>query len=561
MEKIYILGNSETVRHLEYNFVEIPNLTNDYEIHNWLTDLFQKYQIDKLMIEIGNAPTLSLKIGLHIRLSIEELHEKSLIPLFFVSTSSLNAIMIESRGWSHILASKGVYFSTLDSIENIKMELSVIEGILANEYKFGFLDVVKVLDEEKTGRHSLANIWGAYSMDKAANTNVLDNNPNFQRNKAKLYFKYVSAFNKLNLFSVKIVGRMNLEKPQTINAANKKILLIDDEADKGWEAVLRKVFKTSCPEDFVVIKEKVKDYDNLSVESKKLIENNPFDLYLIDLRLNGTEEEDTLKSADFSGMKVMQKIKSLNSGHQVIIFSASNKVWNLKALLDAGADGYYMKESPEFGFSSEFSEQNYLRFQEDAKKCFERNFLGKLYSPYQAILQKIDSLTTYSTDFKEELKNQYQLFWDMISSAKTKTQFAYSYITLYMVIEIVNKYFIQHNLTNNQWEIIGVGALLDWKWDETQNKYTNTSVNVTGNNPPEWQKFAGIYFQKWQETNQQLTQNIFFLIQKRNGFVHNDKSILNKKNKQTDEYLNHDVYTKVGIVKLFEAVKEIICFL
>jgi DNA-binding NarL/FixJ family response regulator len=29
------------------------------------------------------------------------------------------------------------------------------------------------------------------------------------------------------------------------------------------------------------------------------------------------------------------------------MFTASNKAWNMKALLDAGADGYYIKESPE----------------------------------------------------------------------------------------------------------------------------------------------------------------------------------------------------------------------
>jgi len=70
-------------------------------------------------------------------------------------------------------------------------------------------------------------------------------------------------------------------------------------------------------------------------------------------------------------------------------------------------------------------------------------------------------------------------------------------------------------------------------------------VEIVNNNPPEWQKFAGLYFQKWQETDQQLIQNIYRLIQKRNGFIHNDKNIFDKKDK--GQYLHRDIYTKEGI--------------
>jgi len=61
----------------------------------------------------------------------------------------------------------------------------------------------------------------------------------------------------------------------------------------------------------------------------------------------------------------------------------------------------------------------------------------------------------------------------------------------------LNNYIIQYNPQNDKWEITVNGTLLDWKWDETQKKYINTGVDTTGNNPPEWQKLAGLYFQKW----------------------------------------------------------------
>jgi DNA-binding NarL/FixJ family response regulator len=560
MGKTYILGNNNAIaEHLGFSFKEIPTITNsnDYEIHNWVISLFQQDNINKLVVEIGDDVVLSLKIAYHIRLSLNELRRSSLIPVFFISTSTLNSIILKAGVWSHILTTKGVYFSTINSIEEIKLELSVIEGIASDEYISQFWDIVKMLPGEVMGRHSLANIWGAYSMDRAANINILRSNPDFKRRSTELYFKYVSAPNNLEMLNIKTVGHINVGSPNLINAENKKILLIDDEAEKGWETVLRSVFKTTSADDFVVINEKVKDYNNFSIEHKSLIESTPFDLYLIDLRLGGIEEDGILNPDDFSGMKVLHKIKLLNPGNQVIIFTASNKVWNLKALLDAGADGYYMKESPEFAFTKEFSEQNYQRFQQDVKRCFDRDFLKVLFSDLKSIKNHIPTFT--DTDFKNELLNQLDLFWNMICKTNSETDFAYAYVTLYLIIEIVNNHFYQQT-TNNKWNISGVGNLLDWQWDKNQNTYINTNQEITTTNPPEWQKTAGLFFQKWGQTDSSFIMKIYFFIQKRNGFMHNDKNILDKQNSQ-GQYLNRDIFTKEGILKLSSVIKQMIGYI
>jgi DNA-binding NarL/FixJ family response regulator len=558
MEKIFVLGNSKTIQKLGFTFVEIPTLVKDSEIHAWICQLFNKNKIEKLVIEIGDNPMLALQIGYHIRLSIETLHEKTLIPMLYVSTLSLNAVMLETEIYSQILATKGIYFSQLEDIMGIKSEIELMEDLPTSDYLTRFLQIIHVQPDETIGRHSLANIWGAFVMDRAANTNALRQDADFKK---KLYFKYVAAFNnmdKLKPSAIKTVGYIVIGKANDIPAQGKKILLIDDEADKGWETVLRKVFQTTKPEDFVVIKEKVKNFDAFSDESKKIIENEHFNLYLIDLRLNGLVEESNLKTADFSGMKVLQKIKSLNQGNQVIVFTASNKVWNLKALLDAGADGYYLKESPEYNFSNELSKQNYQQFQTDVSNCFERNYIKGLYSDIQNIQQKL-STQTYPKEFIDQLTNQLNLFFDMVINAKSETQFAYAYVTLYMVIEIVNNQFLK-KVAEDKWEIENIGMLLDWKWNKETNKYESTGKEIDANNPPEWQKIAGLYFQKWSQKNNKFIHNISFLIQKRNGFVHNDKSILEKQDSK-GKYLNKDVYTKEGVINLFEAVKKIIGFL
>ena len=450
MEKIYILGNNETLKEISENYIELPDLNKEYEIHNWIVKLFNDNEIEKLVIEIGENPELALKLGYHIRLSIENLNEKVLIPILFLSISSLNSILLKARLYSQILSTKGTYFTEFNDLESAKEEVSLIEGLAEYDYVTGFLKVIHLLPDGTIGRHSLANIWGAYAMDKAANTNALPQDSDFKK---KLYFKYMAAFANLNKIKpLDILGKIQIGKANTINAAGKKILLIDDEADKGWESVLRKIFKTTSPEDFVVINEKVKDFDRFSTENKQITETQRFDLYLVDLRLNGLEEEETIKTKEFSGMKVLRKIKSINQGNQVLIFTASNKSWNFKALLDEGADGYYMKESPEYNFSQEFSNQNYKQFQNEIQTCFDNNYLFDIWVFKEAIEKHFKSnplkfyfpnhlellkAITYQNLILEELKASF----DILKTSNSH-RFNVVMLSLFKIVESLSEIFI-----------------------------------------------------------------------------------------------------------------------
>jgi CheY-like chemotaxis protein len=223
-----------------------------------------------------------------------------------------------------------------------------------------------------------------------------------------------------------------------IEASGKRVLLIDDEASKGWGTVLRKVLKTSLAEDFVVVSEKVKDFEAFSEESRRIIEEQEFDLYLIDLRLNGLDEDKNIKTEDFSGMKILKKIKSLNKGNQVIVFTASNKVWNLKALLDAGADDYYMKESPEYNFSNETSKQNYKDFKYNVGRCFEKSYLREIYSEWKKAKNK---KTNINNDFFSESDTALDISWEQIKM----NNLDFGFLTLFQSVESIanNLYLIR----------------------------------------------------------------------------------------------------------------------
>ncbi len=396
MEKTFIIGNSsnaeELAKVITAKVITLESLNNDIEIHDWVKKTFENNDIERLLIEFDDDYVMSIKIALHIRLSIDELREKSLIPIMFVSNTSISEVITDKnvQEWGHIFLSKGIYFSSYEEAKEEVKHIKAIERV--DEYKTRFLNIIKILGDEK-GRHSIANIFGAYAMDKAANTNTLQSDDEFK----KLYLKFVTAANKTNKLKKhlpSLTEKGSKRDPNTIDARDtggKRILLIDDEADKGWEKVLKKVFKTSKDEDFVVIKEKIKNYGEFSDKNRTIIEDGKFDLYLLDLRLNGSDEKST-KIKEFSGMKILEKIKYINEGNQVIMFTASNKAWNMKELLDAGADGYYIKESPEYNFSPKVSKQNYEKFKETVKECFDRGYLRDIWSKIKEIEEKLKKL-------------------------------------------------------------------------------------------------------------------------------------------------------------------------
>ena len=61
------------------------------------------------------------------------------------------------------------------------------------------------------------------------------------------------------------------------------------------------------------------------------VKEDSADIVLLDCRLH-KKDHDSHNIEDITSVQILKKIKALNAGIQVIIFSATNKVWNLLAL-------------------------------------------------------------------------------------------------------------------------------------------------------------------------------------------------------------------------------------
>lgn len=512
MEKIYILGNKESqswgasIGHI----ILIPAITiNDHpSIHDFVVKHIKDLEPDaRLIIDLDSVddPALALTIAMHIRLSADSLNDNIYIPILLVSLCRLDTFLSLGECSQFFLARKGYSFCSTDDVE---LHISEVTSLTADNYSFDFLNQINIQPDATSGRHSIANLWGA---DVLARVSGIEYKPNESILKARksLYFKYVLA---KSIQDDSIIGR-----PEKINATGKKILLIDDEADKGWDICLKSIFAHCSEADFDVVDNNISDYKDLPEEIKRKIDNDHYDLYLLDLRLLGSAEEDNVITRQFSGYRLLNNVLKKNKGNQVIIMTASNKAWNIKNLISDGAIGYYIKEAPELMLPLEFSMENYNSFILAAKKAFDADYKRCLFRQINYLQNNIKrSKRLREKEITDELvgilKTQFIPFMIKVSS---KEDFVAAYLILYGVFEVIK---------NNYHNDVNMGE------KEPMTSIISTIYQRIGNGGNIWKEIEE-------------------LVNARNSYIHQKK-----KNKIPAEF----IYNKEGLLKLFNIILKII---
>lgn len=439
MGKILVLGNEQTKKWSESisnsHFIQMPVFSLGEDGERKLCEfVINNIDIDSKAIVLDvdeiSKPELCLAFAMAIRLSILDIKSAALSPILFISRATQD--ILTGYKYSPIILTGCIAF---DLPENASDALEVMIPLSPSEYRTKFLDVIKIIPNATEGRHSLANQWGADVLSRIVVGNET-NNELIKKARLSLYFRYVRALSLGTSDIENIIQKVESPFASTslkkIDAVGKKILLIDDEADKGWDDVLRKMLPNS---EFKTIQEQVPDYDNLSDDAKKTIESGKYDLIFLDLRMNGVAEEDTFRPEEFSGMKILKAIKEQNKGNQVIMFTASNKAWNMKALLDAGADGYYIKESPEYVFPASYSDSNARELYDSIVSCFCNGYLRKVYSKIKKIKKKIQDSQCFANR-TDEVLGSIDIAYDLLAKSNANQEYkAYSYLQLFLVIE------------------------------------------------------------------------------------------------------------------------------
>ncbi|MBQ4405619.1 MAG: hypothetical protein II852_01280 [Bacteroidales bacterium] len=546
MAKTFILGsNTATSWAKDLGcIVTVPTIAiNNYEeIHNFVCREFAgKQQDDKVVIDLDAInPALALLVALHIRLSVSYIKAAAFVPLLFVSKLPLQSFLKYGECSQLFLMSRGTYFCTPEETTDA---LEIIEGLSVENFKSDFLCQIHISPDAEIGRHSMANQWGADVFNRIISKDDRNETEEIKSAKKKLYYKYVF----LNTTDIKAtindIENDGERENVRLNATGKNILLIDDEADKGWSFVLKDKFFVNS--NFDVINSAIADYDDIPETIRQKIESDYYDLYLLDLRLLGTKEDEIYSADEFSGMKILKEIKNKNQGNQVVILTASNKAWNMKALLDAGADGYYIKESPELQLPISFSNANFQAFKDAVEISLNSGYKREIYRGTTKLLFYIQQSTLIQNDieFADDLQSTLKSAQRQISTIVSKEDFAFAYITLFQLLEIISRHFIVE--TNNGWN------LPMYNYDYFGNA-GNAITKADTKNPPILSKLVAIY-----EMNNSQAHNNHFLVKKiddcikrRHSFVHHLKELHLTK--------NQTIFAKEGIISLWEIVNKII---
>jgi len=544
---------------------EIPSATMmresysfDYEAHLILTEWFnEKNKYDTIIIpyNLSNDNYLELtglRIAAHIRLTPE--FNNIYTPIIFIGYETKEQIA-KLSDLRTLLFTAGIFTTKKQNFLAIEKQIAWIlenKPKITNEEYNKFLEIINIQPPANyTSHHSIDNEWALYKWAKY--TKCANEIPEIKnRLESGLYFKFLKK--------QKIIPESEEQKEFIIDG-KAKVLLIDDESEKGWANFYQHFFNYSPK---ITFKSLSIDYKSLNAE--QIIEKANFEiknfnpeLVLLDLRLTDSDFIENNKPKDFSGYKILEKIKKENQGIQVIITTASNKVWNFLALKNLGADGYIVKSK-----DSDVKE-DIEQLKKQVEKCFQNSYLKDIYSRIKTIKENLDK-TSYDSEFINELKNQLDLTFVMLqiaskndiytkkcpSSEKTKEekQFAYAFISLHAIVEVVNKQFVFKN-DKDEWKIDEFD-LLNWKWNNKKKKYENTGKNAEGF---EIQKIVGVCIQKFAKYEHKDLHDIDLGIKKRNYFIHNDKKMDFKRGKM---YVNHDIYTPEAFLNLFSALEKIL---
>ena len=296
----------------------------------------------------------------------------------------------------------------------------------------------------RDSRHQISNEWGALRL--AANAGYRNDEINYEY-PATLFFKFLTRRHQNNTI---VSEKLCFGSHPAIR--NKKILLIDDNGDKGWQAVLNKIF--DCEVILVNNYQEVlgiSDYTNFDLVFQ--------DLYMPDFKGQKIEKETSLK--------VLKVLKQKFPHVPIIVFTASNKSWTYNEVTELGADGMYVKESPEFAGDIDYSKGNFKSFVDVVKGTLDKyQIIRPYWKAIQGILNSSAFLTIQekrNTKFKYRIDERLKMFYGLLKRGFEQTKFnqenfhfsdyELAYMTLWSILNEISEAFYDKEDKESEFEL------------------------------------------------------------------------------------------------------------
>jgi len=208
---------------------------------------------------------------------------------------------------------------------------------------------------------------------------------------------------------------------------------VDDDGRGGWNDLLRTLF----PEEDAILDclSSTKDLNPKRGLSKNLISGD-WDLIICDLRLTATDKHRSSSGnpkgkTEYLGLQLLEKVKtdsggSLNSvgpATPFVIVTASKNAWSRQKAYDEGADGYWIKESPDLKASDEYAKKHICDLLSTLQTALEHRdkwyFLWRVLSDFRGRRQDpayLDKFINFGVD-KNTADNRLRMIDSLIKRA------------------------------------------------------------------------------------------------------------------------------------------------
>lgn len=440
------------------NFIQKPLIefdqetlikVSDADLNKYISDWLNKKEYNNIFIPLCFGSVLSdyngLRLSLHIRTTITLNQFTNIFIYGFVDHSFL-----VNNEYFDVLKTKNVklidYRRTsfrdaifLEHSPMIKSELSCeLEKICLNPPK------------NYEDSHSISNEWSIIRwFNTLEASGIIDYTPDEiesigSKINSNLYYKLLTCRFPLD-------NSITLKKKDLKLNNNGKVLYIDDEKEKGWNELF-------CALLLDEVINKVENFDSIGSDFycmkkseiiKTCIEKaKDFDLIILDFRLI-PEDFHEVNPKNITGYQILRGIKEYNKGIQVIIFSATNKVWNWQILQDAGVDGFIIKESPENSIDHEFTIQSILSLIKVIDYSLKFKFLKNLYSSFNKLTPNLLARKDFKKrsdflpkEFVDEIIKWKQISLDNLVNNKTEAGITTSYLLSFSIIENISNRLI-----------------------------------------------------------------------------------------------------------------------
>lgn len=425
-KNLFVRPNSSFIQSAINGAIEekLFNDVSDNKLSAKVNDWLFETEYDNIFLPLCFGPTLSdyngLRLATHIRCTQTKNQFKRIFIYGFVGLENL-----VDHEYFNILKTKNV---ELVSYSKKAFEVAANKNFEPLQPEELLKEIQKLkLDPplNYTDSHSIANEWAIHQWAKTIGCDETDELEKvFQNVQANLYFKYLRTINPIS-----DVDKISTKKLKINHEHRPKVLLIDDEADKGWYEIFSYILGdiNGIYTDYLGIDFKKLSSDKILELSIDKVFRDNIDIVILDFRLNSLDFQNK-SSEQITSVKLLKKIKEINLGVQVIAFSATNKIWNFQALQSAGADGFIFKNSSENINQTINNLIDHISL--SSKKAY---WLKPIYKSFDTIKNNAVKLTE---SFKVNLENNLSICFDLIiRSFENDKNLNYAFLQLFLILE------------------------------------------------------------------------------------------------------------------------------